>query len=212
MITVDVDGISRSLVDAAMESIGFHVTVQGGGSSSYHWRYDDITYIWIDFSYGVFNFRQGFVEGEYVDLITTDVSGSFKICYELLPNNGIAIGFSDSSDTPLLMAWIGPKSANDGWIGAAANLSIADASRLRQIDFSGAGSPYNDANESISPYSNDVQIVKAYNMQRFMDNIHLAILGPNLSIGENVRAVIGDTEYLIIGSGQPCKLALELPS
>lgn len=218
MTTINVAEPTRANVDSAMQSIGFTVDVQDETTSLYTWEssgYCKIRYAQgtAPSDYNSFFFEQYFGGGA-TTIINTNLfwQQALKICYEELANGGIAMGFTNGADTPITFAFVAPKSPADDWAGVDCILRVADYSRLTQINYANQQSPYDNSPGGITPFSNDVQIIKAYNNQRFMDNVNIVVLGPSMAYGNSVRATIGNTEYLILGSGYECKIALELPS
>ncbi len=217
MNTINIANPTRANVDSAMQSIGFTVDVQSETTSLYTWEssgYCKLKYVQgtTASDYNNFTFEQYFTGGA-VTILNTNLywQQAFKICYEELANGGIAMGFTNGADTPITFAFVAPKSSADDWAGVDCYLRVADYSRLTQINYANQQSPYDNSAGGITPYSNDVQIIKAYNNQRFMDNVSIVVLGSNIAYGENVRATIGNTEYLILGSPYECKMAVELP-
>lgn len=216
MNTINVSVPTRENMDAAMQSIGFTVDVYDEVTSDYTWDnaggYAKLRYV-TDPIVGNSNYMyyQEWFSGNpsTIRYIFTGYNTlAFKICYELLPNGGIAIGFTSSAYTPLQIAFIAPKTQEDTWAVIDCNLSLCDYSRLHFIQYGVNNNPYNTS--SISPYSNDIQIIKLYNGQRFLDNVYLALISPDMDGNMNVRATVGDKEYLILGNGYPVKPTVEL--
>lgn len=211
MIVVDVGYPSIANMDAAMTQIGFVKTAEStSGSSRYRWGndaegkatigYEDTRYLWYDFN--------GTDTDGLMDLPATNI----KLCYEPLARGGIALGFSSNSDTPLYVAFIAPKSSADDWVFLPNNFDYC-----RMCDYSrNMRHNYNQISfySSVGTYSNNIQICKVYNGIRFMDNIYRTLLQPQLTYGGNVRASIGNTDYLLIKNinGIYNAWALELPS
>lgn len=217
MTTINVAEPTRANVDSAMQSIGFTVDVQNETTSLYTWEssgYCKIKYVQgtTPSDYNNFLFEQYFTGGA-VTILATNLywQQALKICYEELANGGIAMGFTNGADTPITFAFVAPKSPADDWAGVDCYLRVADYSRLTQITYANQQSPYDNASSGITAFSNDVQIIKAYNNQRFMDNVNIVVLGPSMSYGNSVRATIGTTDYLLLGSTYECKIAVELP-
>ncbi len=220
MISINVTTPTRANMDEAMASIGFDVNVISETVSDYTWD-DAGGYAKLRFMYdpnpsnNSYVYYQRWFDGSPTNVryIFAGASGlPMKICYEPLANGGIAIGFTTSSDTPIQIAFAAPKTSADDWVVIDTVLSTCDYSRLQFLQYDSNSNPYNNSYGGLSPFSNDVQIIKAYNNQRFMENLNLALLAPYMTDGQNVRALIGDKEYLIIGNTNAVKAALELPS
>ena len=220
MNTINVATPTRTNMDTAMANIGFTVDIIDENTSDYTWD-DQGGYAKLRYAYdpnlsnSSYMYYQHWFTGSATNIryIYANLGSlPIKICYELLLNGGIAIGFTQTANTPIQVAFIAPKTSADSWVVTDYWLATCDYSRLKFIGYGSNASPYNNANGGLSPYSNDVQIIKAYNNQRFMDNLYLTLLAPNIDVDENVRATVGNKEYLIIGNGYPVKAAVELPS
>lgn len=210
MNTIDVGTPTFESMDEAMATMGFVKTSASTESTHiYRWGNDSDGKCLIgleDTMYLYYSF------GTSTDGIV-DLRAYLKICYEPLARGGIALGFSmNSSNTPIEIAFVAPKSIADDWAFIPYNIDynyVCDYSTDRLLSYS-----LNSIYSSVGAYSNDVQIHKIYNGTRFMDNLYRTALQPNLSWGGNVRATIGTTEYLLFRpvNGTYNLWAVELPS
>lgn len=227
MTTVNIGLPTLDNMDAAMESIGFTVerrTISDNEFSYYSWTGDFDNGMILVYNYDsgstyylhCYHYRNG---SSLVQVYSLGFNGNavYKLNYESLANGGIAMGYSSTSDVVYHFVWVAPKTAGDGWFGIPLvsnnfNWYVYDYGDEKIIKYS-TYTIYGDT--SIGAYSDDVQIVQAYNGRRFADNLFIALLHPNIDLGRVVRATIGDKQFLLwnhYATGYYNVLAFELPS
>lgn len=209
MTTIDIGLPTLDNMDAAMQSIGFtveHKTIDDNVYSYYSWNGDFDNGMILEYRLDsgttyylrTYDYRNG---TSLTQVYQQVLSGNtvYKANYESLANGGIIMGYSSTSDVVYTYAWIAPKTAGDGWFGIPLisnnyNWYVYDYGDEKQIQFN-QNTIYNIT--SIGAYSDDVQIVQAYNGRRFADNLFIALLHPRIDLARAVRATIGEKQFLL---------------
>lgn len=209
MTTIEIGLPTLENMDAVMQSVGFtveHRTIDDNVYSYYSWNGDFdngmILEYRLDSSTTYYLRTYDYRNGTSLSQVYQQVfSGNtvYKANYESLANGGIIMGYSSTSDVVYTYAWIAPKTAGDGWFGIPLisnnyNWYVYDYGDEKQIQFN-QNTIYNIT--SIGAYSDDVQIVQAYNGRRFADNLFIALLHPRIDLARAVRATIGEKQFLL---------------
>ena len=226
MTTIEIGLPTLENMDAVMQSVGFTVerrTKDDREYSYYSWDGDFDNGMILEYTLNsgtsyylrTYDYRNG---TSLTQVYQQVFSGNtvYKANYEPLANGGIIMGYSSTSDVVYTYAWIAPKTAGDGWFGIPLisnnyNWYVYDYGDEKQIQFN-QNTIYNIT--SIGAYSDDVQIVQAYNGRRFADNLFIALLHPRIDLARAVRATIGEKQFLLwnhYADGPYIVFAFELP-
>ena len=204
MTTIEIGLPTQANMDAAMASVGFTKTEESG-SSKYTWESQGLAYVIFseESSYNYMRFYYEINGGARVTSAALQFvqTSPYKMTYETLANGGIIIGFSVDSSVKYHFAWIAPDSAGDDWVAiaykATTECNIVDYSLPKAFQIT-PSSIYQDAQRySMTPYSDDIQIVQFYNTARFLGNLFVTLLAPSMVAYTAVRASIGNDTYLI---------------
>lgn len=200
MNVIDIGLPTLANMRTALESIGFtYNSASSSGDYEYLYYDDDGTHKAQVYVYSDSRYREVHLKGGTQNMCEIDLAASdTKLCYEELSNGGIAIGFSQNTSTPIMIAFVAPSSATDTW---KAITSEVNDDYIQVYDYeTSAVKNYAPVNiyQYVGDTSNDIQITALHNGVRFADNIFVTLLQPALQQYDSIRAEIGNKTYLLV--------------